>query len=144
MKTTITIKNLQKKLYPNAKRIKQAVLKALSQLDFKKSIELSICFVTDAKIRRLNLRYRGSDEPTDVLTFDNSIDRGRLLADIVVSTDTAIRNSKIFKTSSHYEIYLYVVHGLLHLAGYQDKNLRQAGIMDKLAGKICQYTKPKP
>ncbi|HLD82981.1 MAG TPA: rRNA maturation RNase YbeY, partial [Candidatus Omnitrophota bacterium] len=91
MKTTITIKNLQKKLYPNAKRIKQAVLKALSQLDFKKSIELSICFVTDAKIRRLNLRYRGSDEPTDVLTFDNSIDRGRLLADIVVSTDTAIR-----------------------------------------------------
>jgi len=46
-------------------------------------------------------------------------------ADVVVSTDTAAANALIFKTSPAYELNLYVIHGILHLLGYDDRSARQ-------------------
>ena len=56
---------------------------------------------------------------------------GQMFADIVISTDTAIRNAKIFKTTQLNELYLYVVHGVLHLLGYDDRTQKQRQIMQK-------------
>jgi len=50
-------------------------------------------------------------------------------ADIVISTDTAVRNARIFKTNRFYELHLYLVHGLLHLLGYDDSNRKQIQLM---------------
>jgi len=72
----------------------------------------------------LNLKFLHKNWPTDVLAFCD-----RASSDIVISTDTAIRNAKIFKTSRVYELQLYLVHGLLHLLGYDHANPRQRQIM---------------
>src|SRR4030042_1370702 len=113
----ITIINSPKKIPINPRRIKKAILKVLSSEGLRKSGEITICFVGDEKIKGFNKKYRGQNYPTDVLAFDTSgpIDRGRIFADIMVSVDTAIRNAEIFKTTPLYELYLYVIHGFLHL-----------------------------
>jgi probable rRNA maturation factor len=141
----ITIKNLQKKIPINPKRIKETILKALSRKGAKKSGVITVCFVNDKKIKALNLKYLHKTEPTDVLAFDlcKSKRSGQMLADIVISTDTATRNSKIFHTTPLYELYLYLVHATLHLLGFDDRNFKQRKIMDREAANIlakCQYT----
>jgi rRNA maturation RNase YbeY len=75
---------------------------------------------------------------TDVIAFDNSLDKRdeTLLGDIAVSTDTAIRNARIYKTTPLYEIYLYVIHGVLHLLGYDDKTQKERKIMQSKADHI--------
>jgi probable rRNA maturation factor len=120
----IIIKNFQKKIPINPKRIKQAILRVLSREGAKKSGEITICFVNDKKIKELNLRFLHKNRPTDVLVFDMQAS-----ADIVISTDTAVRNARIFKTNRFYELHLYLVHGLLHLLGYDDSNRKQIQLM---------------
>jgi probable rRNA maturation factor len=126
----ITIKNFQKKIPVYPKRIKKTILKILSKEGLKKSGAITVCFVNERKIRKLNLKYHNKNTPTDVLAFDLS-DKEDLLADIVVSTDAAIQNAKSLKTTPFYEINLYVIHGILHLLGYDDKNNKNSLIMHK-------------
>lgn len=127
----VIIKNFQKKIPINPRSIRKAVLNTLSLEGIKKSGEITICFTNDKQIRELNLMYRGQYNPTDVISFDISENNKEILADIAVSADTAIRNARIFKTTHLYELYLYVIHGLLHLLGYNDNNKRNRLIMHK-------------
>ncbi|KPK97483.1 MAG: hypothetical protein AMJ95_08760 [Omnitrophica WOR_2 bacterium SM23_72] len=89
----------------------------------------------------MNLRFLHKNQPTDVLAFDSG--------EIVVSTDAAIRNAKIFKTEPLYELYLYVVHGLLHILGFKDRTQKQRAHMQQKAEQIlgtlrpCPFTKQK-
>ncbi len=141
----VIIKNLQNKVLLNPQRIKKAVLRALSLQGVSKPGEICILFVNNRQIREFNLIYSGRDCPTDVLSFETSASKREILADIVVSTDAAVRNAKIFKTSPSYETYLYVIHGVLHLLGYDDKTAKQRNRMQKKAEDIlkCQSIKPK-
>jgi len=79
------------------------------------------------------LKYLRKGKTTDVLVFDitEPQDSKRMFADIVISVDTAIRNAKIFKTTPLYEIKLYLIHGALHLLGYDDHGLKQRQLMRK-------------
>ena len=74
----------------------------------------SICilFTDDALIRRLNKRYRKRDKSTDVLAFETG--------DIIISAETAARNSRGFGSTLADELKLYMIHGILHLSGYDD------------------------
>jgi len=85
--------------------------------------EVSITFVADRKIRELNLQYRGLDSPTDVLAF--SMREGEfqeinphLLGDVVISVETAQRQAIEAGHSLEEEIGILLIHGLLHLVGY--------------------------
>lgn len=119
----VIIRNLQKKIPISPKRARQAVLKSLSfEKALKKSGEITVCFVDDKQIRELNLMYLGRDTATDVIAFDDSVKKEEFVADIAVSCQTAVRNARIFKTSTASELYRYVIHGMLHLFGYDDNN----------------------
>ena len=90
------------------------------------SWRVGLVFVEDDQITQFNAKYLGEDRPTDVLAF--SMREGKALAgdatflgDIVISTETAKRNAKRFRCSMERELALYLVHGLLHLLGYEDK-----------------------
>jgi probable rRNA maturation factor len=104
----------------------------------------------DRGIRKLNKEFLGKDVPTDVIAFDLSGPRqaGIIRADIAVSTDTAIANAGIFKTGALEELYLYVIHGLLHILGCRDDTTRRRSAMQKRAESIlegiCPSIKPKP
>jgi probable rRNA maturation factor len=84
---------------------------------------LSLSLIGDDVIRSLNRTYRGKDCATDVLSFplDGEIASGsreRLLGDVVISVDTARRQAAQYDAPLQREIYRLLIHGLLHLKGY--------------------------
>ena len=87
----------------------------------RKNWELSVLFCDNSYIKSLNAQYRNKDEPTDVLSFPlgEAGPGGRFLAgDIVVSLDALEENTRYFDVSSDEELRRLLVHGILHLAGY--------------------------
>ena len=98
-----------------------------------KSAEVSVALVDDDYIRRLNRAYRGKDSPTDVLSFafreGDQLPGGEgLLGDVVVSLEAARRQCREYGHSYEREVAFLVVHGVLHLLGYdhQDEEGRRA------------------
>ncbi|MCG8584212.1 MAG: rRNA maturation RNase YbeY [Pirellulales bacterium] len=102
-----------------AERIDRAVTMVFREVDVQ-SANVSVAIVDDATIWRLNREYLEHDYPTDVLSFVLSQDDQRLEGEIIVSADTAEREAVEHGWSSESELLLYVVHGALHLVGYDD------------------------
>ena len=127
----IIIRNLQKKIPVRKTKIKKAILKVLSEEGPKLNAQIWVSFVRDSAIKALNARFLNKNSATDVLAFDLSDTHtpGYLVADIVVSVDTALRNARIFNTKPSYELALYAVHGLLHLLGYGDHTRHEKQLM---------------
>ena len=144
----ITIINLQNKVPVNSKKVVKTVQNVLSSEGIRKKGEITVSFVNDTKIRELNLEYLGKNRPTDVIAFDISRPEAsdKLFADIVISADRAIDNAGIFKTGALSELYLYVIHGVLHILGYDDHGRKDKLIMRKKETQLlkkCLYIKPK-
>jgi probable rRNA maturation factor len=78
---------------------------------------LTIVLVNDATIAKLNAQYHAASGPTDVLSFDYGEGQGEL----IISVECAIRQASRFRTTPARELVLYVVHGILHLHGYDDQ-----------------------
>ena len=95
--------------------------------------ELSVALVDDDRMTQLHGQYLNIDAPTDVLTFDLSDpDAGEsagIDGEIVVSVDTARREAEARGLPTSTEILLYVIHGVLHLVGYDDVDDEQSAIM---------------
>ena len=79
--------------------------------------QLGIVLVDDATIAKLNAQYHAMSGPTDVLSFDYGEGQGEL----IISVECAIRQARHFRTTPARELILYVVHGILHLHGYDDQ-----------------------
>jgi probable rRNA maturation factor len=110
--------------------------------------EVTICLVSDAEIARMNAAFRGKKVPTDVLSFPatedrrplriNSVRRGPgkkgYLGDVAISPATAGRNAKTYGRTLGNEIRILMLHGVLHLLGYDHETDR--GEMDRLERKL--------
>ena len=84
--------------------------------------EISLAFVDNATIHRLNKRYLDHDEPTDVLSFPLSdASAKKLTGELVLGVEVAQEQAAGRGHDVHAELALYVIHGLLHLCGYDDK-----------------------
>lgn len=85
----------------------------------RSSAELSVLLCDDGFMRDLNLRFRGIDAPTDVLSFeqDLTVGCGSILGDVVISLDTARRQARRRNLSEATEIRELLLHGILHLLG---------------------------
>jgi len=130
----ITIKNLQTKLPVHPARIKKIILNILKDEKVKESGWINVCFVDDTLIKKYNAKFHKTKGSTDVLAFNLSDKKNKkkiLLADIMISTDTAIKQAKSFKTTADYELSLYVAHGILHILGYNDHTENQKKLMRK-------------
>lgn len=132
-----SIKNQNSKI--NKKKVKEIILLILEDHSVESS-EVSVLFTDDLQIQELNLQYRGKDKPTDVLSFpnvqDSQIDIPKIkgvkemLGDIVISVETALEQSKSYGATFEEEVCRLLVHGTLHLLGYDHVNGgRQAGKM---------------
>lgn len=82
---------------------------------------LSVAVVDDPTIHELNVRHLAHDYPTDVLSFALTDEPPLLEGEVIVSADTAIENARDYGWAAEDELLLYVVHGVLHLAGHRDK-----------------------
>ena len=97
--------------------------------------ELSILLCDDAMIHPLNRDYRGKDKPTDVLSFaqregEFAFVDDNLLGDVIISMDTTIRQAKERTHSVETELRVLLVHGILHLLGYDHIEDAEADIME--------------
>lgn len=102
-------------------------------------VEISAVLVGDEAIRVLNLRWRGKDKPTDVLSWPISGEDeplGPLLGDIVVSVDTAGRQAAARGWTVEEELALLFVHGALHLLGHEDDTEAGAESMRRIERRI--------
>lgn len=82
--------------------------------------ELGIHLVSARAMARLHVRWLGVPGSTDIITFDHGSGRGRLHGELFISVEDAVRQSEDFGTSPGSELARYVVHGILHLQGYDD------------------------
>ena len=152
------ILNQQSKYAVNSSRLGQYVRELRQALRLGKR-DWNVCFVDDAQIRRMNSLYRGKDRPTDVLSFPwnaqqnqshprpgsgrarprgtrrsaharEGLEFKNFLGDIVISVDTARRNARKERHSTLNEIRWLILHGLLHLLGYDHE--RDRGEMTRL------------
>jgi len=97
--------------------------------------ELHLLLVNDARMREINFQFRKKDKPTDVLSFPQFTpqqirgervvgdEAGSYLGDLVISTETTIRQAKRFKVSLQAEVTRLLVHGVLHLCGYDHEKV---------------------
>ncbi len=133
----VEIANLQKHYEINKSKIKKVVKVVLKKE--VKSAKLSIAFVDNEEIKRLNERFLGSDEVTDVIAFPLNNKEDILSGEIVVSVETAVEVANRKKSSVEGEIILYLVHGILHLLGYNDNNKKNATIMHEKESEILAF-----
>ncbi|MFH2136714.1 MAG: rRNA maturation RNase YbeY [Patescibacteria group bacterium] len=108
-----------------------------------KNAEISVAFVGDQEMEKLNKVWRGKNKTTDVLSFTyEKYKRGSkkpLIGEIIISYPRAARQAKEREASTTEEIKMLLIHGALHLAGYNhEKNFRQAREMEKLQNKMVK------
>jgi probable rRNA maturation factor len=123
------IKNQQKIVKINQRKIKEIIKKVLQYLKVDEETEVSVLFTDDKFIRSLNNKYRGIDKPTDVLSFSlqegavksPEIESDKLLGDIIISVETAQRQADNLNHSMERELTVLLIHGLLHLIGCDQK-----------------------
>ena len=83
--------------------------------------EINVILISDRRMSQLHRRFLKIEGPTDVITFQHG--------EIFISVETARRQGRTFDSSTRNEIELYLVHGLLHLCGFDDKTSSGARLM---------------
>lgn len=118
---TIDIASEQSNHPVNESRLRTAVTSVLDNEGIA-SATISIAVVDDDTIHDLNRRYLNHDYATDVLSFVLDQNDEGLGGEIVISADTAAESATRFGWSAEDEMLLYVIHGSLHLVGYDDRS----------------------
>ena len=113
-------------------RLARAAQRALDALG-RPASEVDVAVVDDAEIRVLNAAHRGIRRRTDVLAFPLELAGAAsgLLGQIVISADTAARQARRLGVPLGLELELLTTHGVLHLAGYDDRDPVEAGLMHR-------------
>jgi len=134
----ITVRNLQRTVGVDLTALKNFARRALDcclSLPTRKSILSSLAcvdvlLISDRRIASLHLRFQKIAGPTDVITFQHG--------EIFISAQTAQRHAAEFGTSTRREIELYLLHGLLHLHGFNDKTTADRHRMNAIQDKMMR------
>ena len=125
----ISIQNRQKRILLDLKKVRRATQRILTELGLLDA-DLSVVLVDDARIRDLNRQYLNRDKPTNILAFpmregEFSTLHPNLLGDLVISVETARRQSDRFGLDDMEMVILLMVHGVLHLIGYEHEGTKK-------------------
>lgn len=96
---------------------------------FKRVGELSFVLCSDAYLLEINKQYLDHDTFTDIVTFDSSEDEDVIAGDIFISVERTSENAKKFNVSERDELHRVIIHGVLHLCGYYDKEKEDKTLM---------------
>jgi probable rRNA maturation factor len=141
---SVSIQNLQKRVRVSAPRLGALARRTLSALG-RADRDVHVSVVDDRRIRRLNARYRGRRRPTDVLAFNlEGPGPARLLGEVVISAETASRQARRLRIPAALELDLLLIHGLLHLAGYDDHEPLEARLMHERERELLSHRRRHP
>jgi probable rRNA maturation factor len=133
----ITVRNLQRKVPVNVAALQRFAVKVLrdclqlrkrKRTDLRTLRDVFVWLVSDKRISRLHRQFLDQVGPTDVLTFQHG--------EIFVSAETAKRHARVFGNPLVRELQLYIVHGLLHLHGFDDRSPAEARKMKSTQERI--------
>lgn len=140
----IIVRNIQQKIEFSDeydKFIRECIEEIRKMEGISENAEVGVLITDDEGIRALNRDYRGLDQATDVLSFsvfekgegepelDVSEEYPLVLGDIVISAETAVKQSKQYGHSIQRELVFLVTHGMLHLLGYDHKDSENEDVM---------------
>lgn len=136
----------------DADHVENLALFAMGQLGLPEAAEVSIAFVDDSEMGDLNYAYRGIEGPTDVLSFECDTltddfpapdpalsDDVYAIGDIAIAPDVCLRQSAEFGNSFKDELSLLLVHGILHLCGYDHIDDDDAQAMEAKQRDILRH-----
>jgi len=133
----ISVRNLQRRVVVDRNALESFAERALqlckalplnSTSALNNLRKIYVLIVSDRKINDLHRRFMQISGPTDVITFEHG--------ELVISAETACRHAKIFGKTLGRELRLYIVHGLLHLHGFDDKTSAGAREMKRIQERI--------
>jgi probable rRNA maturation factor len=133
----ISVRNRQRKIPVNVAALQPFAAKAVrrclqsrkrKQTDLNKLPNIFVWLISDRRMSQLHRQFLGETGPTDVLTFQHG--------EIFISVETAKRHAHGFGNSLGRELQLYIVHGLLHLHGFDDRTQSGARKMKNAQEKI--------
>jgi probable rRNA maturation factor len=119
----IRVRNLQRSVHLDAKSLEKFANKALPlclelrkgrATDLTKPREIFVLIISDRRMAPLHREFLNQSGPTDVITFSHG--------EIFISAETAQRHARQFGNTLMREVQLYIVHGLLHLHGFDDRD----------------------
>ncbi|MCC6125406.1 MAG: rRNA maturation RNase YbeY [Pirellulales bacterium] len=128
---SIAVNNRQSRLRVDKRLLKKAVRLILEDAGIE-AADISIAVVDDRTIARIHAEFLDDDSPTDVITFVLESTPDRLEGEIVASAETAIARAPEYHWSPENELLLYVIHGALHLVGYDDTTPKERTTMRKM------------
>lgn len=122
MSRTLFFKNRQSTRPIKTASLRRLVLHLVNTELRKEAFELGFFFVGHSEMTRLNEKHLNHQGTTDVITFDygESFGKGVLAGEIFICVDEAIAQAKRFGSTWQQEVMRYMVHGVLHLAGFDD------------------------
>jgi probable rRNA maturation factor len=135
----ITVRNMQRKISINVAELEKFAGNAVQQVlqlqkrkrtDLRKLREVFVWLISDRRMALLHRKFLGQTGPTDVLTFQHG--------EIFISVETARRHARAFRNSLMRELKLYIVHGLLHLHGFDDQTASQTRRIKTAQEKILR------
>jgi len=135
----INVQSLQRKITVNVAELEQFAINAVQhalqlhqrrQTELRKLSEIFIWLISDRRMALLHRKFLGQSGPTDVLTFQHG--------EIFISVEIARRHAHAFGNSLLCELKLYIVHGLLHLHGFDDQTPAEARKMKMAQEKILR------
>lgn len=111
----------------NKLKIKRWIKQVVENYGYKLG-EISYVFCSDERILEVNKQYLSHDFYTDIITFDY-VEKERVSGDIFISIDRVEENAKDFNVTFQQELLRVIIHGVLHLLGFEDHNQEEQQIM---------------
>ncbi|SRR6266567_4271992 len=133
----ISVRNLQRKIAVNVAELEKFAAKAVRhclQLHKRRPTDLTelrdvfVWLISDSRMAQLHRQFLWQTGPTDVLTFQHG--------EIFISVETARGHARAFGNSLVRELHLYIVHGLLHLHGFDDRKQSSARRMQRIQEQV--------
>ncbi len=133
------------RIYSNNKYVKKMnvhkLVNALSEkLNFS-ILSLDINFISAKRIKKINIDYLNHSYSTDIITFNYSKQVNNFDAEIFISIDDAVVNSDKYNVSIQNELTRLVIHGILHLLGYDDQKKNKKILMKRQENKLLNTFK---
>ena len=110
------------------KRLTARWLKLVAESEIRRLGDISIIFCSDTYILDMNMKYLQHDYFTDIITFDYC-EGDKLSGDLFISVDSVRENAAVYGTDFADELNRVIVHGVLHLIGYDDHSKEDIAVM---------------
>ncbi len=135
------IKNLQVNFTDDIKISKIQIHDLVKYLKNELNFEINsllINFISSDRILEINVKYLGHNYFTDIITFNYSEMTDILDGELYISFEEAEKNAEKFKVPISYEYFRLVIHGILHLLGYDDQNKNAKLVMKRLENNFLK------